>query len=89
MSVAHAAHLDHRALRACKYCWLNIIITGRTTLKVLNVRENNKIGDVGILMISEELQHNSLTVLSLENCGLSVKGENFMLTNILNLCNRI
>ena len=36
----------------------------------------NKIGDNGISMISEELQHNkSLTKLSVGGCGLSAKGE--------------
>ena len=39
----------------------------------------NKIGDDGISMISEELQHNkSLTELSIAGCGLSVKGEELM-----------
>ena len=53
-----------------------VIIIGWTTLKVLNV-DWNKIGDDGISMISEELQHNnSLIELSFRNCGLSVKGEN-------------
>ena len=53
-----------------------VIITGRTTLRVLNIGWN-KIGDDGIMMISEELQHsNSLTKLSFESCELSVKGKN-------------
>ena len=53
-----------------------VIITGRTTLRELDVRWN-KIGDDGIMMISEELQHsNSLTKLQFAECGLSVKGEN-------------
>ena len=51
-----------------------VIITGSTTLRVLDVGQN-EIGDDGISMISEELQHNSLTELILVNCGLSVKGE--------------
>ena len=52
-----------------------VIITGSTTLRVLNVGDN-EIGDDGISMISEELQHNnSLTELSLWRCRLSVKGE--------------
>ena len=35
----------------------------------------NDIGDEGISMISKELQHNnSLTELSLGECGLSAKG---------------
>ena len=51
-----------------------VIITGSTTLRVLNVAVN-EIGDDGISMISEELQHNhSLTELYVANCGLSAKG---------------
>ena len=51
------------------------VITGSTTLRVLDVGWN-EIGDDGISMISEELQYNnSLTELSLWWCGLSVKGE--------------
>ena len=42
---------------------------------MLNVG-GNEIGDVGISLISEELQHNkSLTKLLVYQCGLSVKGE--------------
>ena len=53
-----------------------VIITGSTTLRVLRVG-GNKIGDDGISMISEELQHNnSLTELSVANCGISAKGQN-------------
>ena len=53
-----------------------VIITGSTTLRVLDVA-GNEIGDDGISMISEELQHNnSLTELSVESCGLSAKGQN-------------
>ena len=52
-----------------------VIITGNTTLRVLNVGWN-KIGDDGISMISKELQHNnSLTELSVERCGLSRAGK--------------
>ena len=44
------------------------------TLQVLNMM-NNDIGDEGIAVISETLQHNkSLTRLRIEQCGLSVKG---------------
>ena len=51
-----------------------VIITGWSTLRVLNVG-NNEISDDGISMISEKFQHkNSLTKLSFGNCGLSVKG---------------
>ena len=51
-----------------------VIITGSTTLRVLDVSVND-IGDKGMAMISEALQHNkSLTRLKVERCGLSVKG---------------
>ena len=53
------------------------IITGIATLKVLHLG-NNKFGDDGILMILEECQHsNTLIELSVENNGLSGKGEEF------------
>ena len=52
-----------------------VIVTGSTTLKVLDVGGNNT-SDGGISMISEELEHNnSLTELRVVRCGLSVKGE--------------
>ena len=51
-----------------------VIITGSATLRVLNVSFND-IGDDGIAVISEALQHNkSLTTLLVVKCGLSVKG---------------
>lgn len=51
-----------------------LILTGSKTLQVLNLGFNN-IGNDGISMISMELQHNnSLTELSLAQCGLSEKG---------------
>ena len=51
-----------------------VIITGSATLRVLDVSSND-IGDDGMAVISEALQHNkSLTTLSVANCGLSVKG---------------
>ena len=44
------------------------------TLQELNLY-NNDIGDDGMAVISEALQHNkSLTRLRIEKCGLSVKG---------------
>ena len=56
-----------------------VIITGSTTLRVLDVGANET-GDDGISMISEELQHNnSLTELRVEQCGLSAKGQFFIL----------
>ena len=49
-------------------------ITGSATLRILDVSEND-IGDEGMGIISEALQHNrSLTTLRVEQCGLSVKG---------------
>ena len=56
------------------FVMFTVIITGSTTLRVLNVGLN-EIGDDGISMISKELQYNTLTVLSVGECGLSVKGE--------------
>ena len=51
-----------------------VIITGSDTLRVLDV-SRNAIGDEGMAIISEALQHNkSLTILGLVLCGLSVKG---------------
>ena len=51
-----------------------VIITGCATLRVLDVKRND-IGDEGMAMISEALQHNkSLTTLGVGRCGLSVKG---------------
>ena len=53
-----------------------VIITGSTTLRVLDAG-GNEIGDDGISMISEELQHNnSLTEFRVDQCGLSAKGQN-------------
>ena len=50
------------------------IITGNATLRVLHVGGNN-FGDDGALMVSEKLQQcNLLTDLSIQWCGLSVKG---------------
>ena len=52
-----------------------VIITGSTTLRVLDIG-GNKTGDDGISMISEELQrNNSLTKLIVPSCGLSAKGQ--------------
>ena len=51
-----------------------VITTGSVTLRVLDV-SNNDIGDEGMAIISEALQHNkSLTKLYVQQCGLSVKG---------------
>ena len=59
----------------CVFVTSIVIITGRTTLKVLHVG-NNKFDEDGILMILEECQHNHLLIeLSVERGRLSVKGE--------------
>ena len=50
------------------------VITGSATLRVLDVSYND-IGDEGMAIISEALQHNkSLTELAVVQCGLSVTG---------------
>ena len=44
------------------------------TLQMLEL-SNNDIGDDGMAIISEDLQHNkSLTILVVDNCGFAVKG---------------
>ena len=49
-------------------------VTGSATLKVLEVSHND-IGDDGMAVISEALQHNkTLISLGVVKCGLSVKG---------------
>ena len=50
------------------------INTGNATLRVLHINWND-IGDDGMAVISEALQHNkSLTTLEVANCALSLKG---------------
>ena len=50
------------------------VITGSATLRELDVSDND-IGDEGMAIISETLQHNkSLTTLEVAGCRLSVKG---------------
>ena len=50
------------------------LLVGNCTLQVLSVSDND-IGDDGILVIVEQLQHNTtLTELYVSECGLSVKG---------------
>lgn len=54
------------------------------TLEVLNV-SGNTIGDEGISVIVEQLQHiTTLTTLCVRQCGLSAKGDNSM-----NACNGV
>ena len=54
--------------------YISQILSVTHTLQELNVGSND-IGDDGIAVISEALQHNkSLTILWVEQCGLSVKG---------------
>ena len=56
------------------FVMFTVIITGSVTLRVLNVSCND-IGDNGMAVISEALQHNkSLTTLGVGKCGLSAKG---------------
>ena len=50
------------------------LLVGNCTLQVLSMNFN-KIGDDGISVIVEQLQHiTTLTELNIVNCGLSVKG---------------
>ena len=54
--------------------YISQILSVTHTLQELNVGSND-IGDDGIAVISEALQHNkSLTRLEVVKCGLSVKG---------------
>ena len=53
-----------------------MVIIGSPTLRVLDVSVND-IGDEGMAMISEVLQHGKslmITKLKVGKCGLSVKG---------------
>ena len=60
-----------------------VIITGSATLRVLDV-DYNDIGDDGMAVISEALQHNkSITILRVAGCGLSMKGTVVCIFNIL------
>ena len=66
-----------------------VIITGSATLRVLNV-SNNDIGDDGMAVISEALQHNkSLTTLMVAMFGLSVKGTVVCVFICILQCDRI
>ena len=50
------------------------LLVGNCTLQMLNASFNH-IGDDGISVIVEQLQHiTTLTVLNVDQCGLSVKG---------------
>ena len=60
-----------------------IMVGGKYISQLLNVTytlqkldiDNNNIGDDGIAVISEALQHNtSVTTLRIEQCGLSAQG---------------
>ena len=54
--------------------YISQLLTATRTLQDLNMRDND-VGDEGIKVISEALQHNkSLTSLWILECGLSVKG---------------
>ena len=54
--------------------YISQLLNVTTTLQWLEMRAND-IGDDGMTIISEALQHNkSLTTLGVSECGLSVKG---------------
>ena len=54
--------------------YISQLLNVTPTLQCLDMRYNN-IGDEGMAIISEALQHNkSLTTLEAVRCGLSVKG---------------
>ena len=54
--------------------YINQLLNVTHTLQELYIGDND-IGDDGITVISEALQHNkSLTILGVEECGLSAKG---------------
>ena len=54
--------------------YISQLLNVTDTLQELNVNFND-IGDDGMAVISEALQHSkSLTTLEVERCGLSVKG---------------
>ena len=66
-----------------------VIITGSATLRELDVSHND-IGDDGMAVISEALQHNkSLTTLGVDQCGLSVKGTVVCVFKCFLQCDRI
>ena len=67
--------IDHTSLN-CSYVFVmsTVIITGSTTLRELNVT-NNDIGDIGISVIKQWLLSNkTITKLNVSGCELSVKG---------------
>ena len=54
--------------------YISQLLNVTATLQRLDMNYND-IGDEGMAMISEALQHNkSLTILRVGHCGLSVKG---------------
>ena len=54
--------------------YISQLLNVTNTLQVLHIGDNN-IGDDGIAVISETLQHNkSVTTLRVNQCGLSAKG---------------
>ena len=54
--------------------YISLLLNVTHTLQKLDVRHND-IGDDGMAVISEALQHNkSLTTLEVWECGLSAKG---------------
>ena len=49
------------------------IITGSTSLRVLDISGNPNIGDSGISLISSELKYNNILTKRVEECGAQVK----------------
>ena len=55
--------------------YINQLLNVTHTLQELNISNNDDIGEDGIALISEALQHNkSVTKLRVQKCGLSAKG---------------
>ena len=55
--------------------YISQLLNVTPTLQWLVMNSNTNIGDEGMTIISEVLQHNkSLTTLEVAQCGLSVKG---------------
>ena len=61
-----------------------VVITGRATLRVLDVSCND-IGDEGMSVIAKTCPHKTLTELGIGNCGLSVKSMLFTIAIAYNM----
>ena len=67
-------YISYMCVCVCVFVMSTVIITGSTTLRELDAR-NNQIGDNGMSLITEGLQSNKmLTKLNVSQCDLSVKG---------------